>query len=156
LKATRQYSAARAERRKIARLERATDPTPLVRDLAPIGREISIPVDGTNVKTLVYRVGELQRRLQRSRASITNWLKHGILPKARYMTASGFRLYTQDELECIEQTYIDVGMHAMVPGAVQAFRKLIRERWKKLPQGVGKEWREIHAPPLPEVMELRA
>lgn len=156
LEATRKYSAERAERRKQARLARAHDPTPIVRDLTPTGRETVIQTpDGQKVKTLVFRVGEVQRRLQRSRASITNWLKHGILPQARYMTPSGFRLYTQDELECIEQTYTDVGMHAMVPGAIQAFRKLIKERWKKLPQGIDAGWREIHAPPLPEVVELR-
>lgn len=157
LERTRRYSAVRAAKRKAQQLARAHDPTPIVRDLTPIGREIDVVLpSGQKVKTLVYRVGEIQRRLQRSRASITNWLKHGILPKPRYMTPSGFRLYTQDEIECIVQTYVDVGMHAMVPGAIQVFRKLIGERWKKLPQGVGSGWREVHAPPLPEVVELRA
>lgn len=156
LENTRRYSAERAEKRKQARLERAHDPTPIVRDLTPIGRDISVQLDGQTVKTKVYRVGELQRRLQRSRASITNWLKHGILPRARYATPSGFRLYTQEELECIEQTYIDVGMHAMIPGSIQAFRTLIQARWNAMPGGVGNAWRDVEAPPLPEVVELRA
>lgn len=155
LEATRKYAAERAERRRLARLARAHDPTPMVRDLTPVGRTVTIRTpEGKNVKVLVYRVGEIQRRLQRSRASITNWLKLGILPQARYMTPTGFRLYTQHEIECIVQTYTEVGMHTMVPGSIQEFRKLIAERWKCLSQGLDAGWREVKARPLPEVVEM--
>jgi hypothetical protein len=156
LEATRKYAAERAERRRLARLARAHDPTPMVRDLTPVGRTISIRTpEGKTVKVLAYRVGEIKRRLQRSRASITNWLKHGILPQARYMTpGSGFRLYTQPEVECIVQTYTEVGMHTMVPGSIQEMRRLIAARWKLLPQGLDAGWRDIKARPLREIVEM--
>jgi hypothetical protein len=90
---------------------------------------------GKLVEVPVFRVGELARAVGCSRATARSWERDGVLPEASHRTAANWRLYTEAQVQCVVETYREVA--ASGRGRSRRMAELLRERWARMPRGVG-------------------
>ena len=91
------------------------------------------------VKVRTYLLGELAGAVGVTKVTVKSWERSGVLPKAVYRTAAGWRLYTEVQVACIVETYRE--MSSPGPVKLRRFKELVWERLARIPKGVG-EWRE--------------
>lgn len=124
-----------APRRLVRRVKARVGPT-----------TITITVGGERRRVPAFGAGDLARAVGCSAATVRLWCARGILPRALYRSRRGRRrLFTGEQIALIRASAEECGLLAPVrtrPDSEMLTRlaALVRERWARIPAGVG-EWR---------------